>query len=155
MFSAWAAWGHMNCVLCCFLLRLGLRRTACQTTALRTWGFMGSCCSLGKQKKKKPPTSQFRFTLCLLPFSSALRKQADVIGHVGVGSGTMTHAWRISICFSILREFPFFLLCFFCSLYIYWQHMSAVVFDIYCLFYPQKNKHILYFKASPLCLLPF
>lgn len=44
----WAAWGHMNCVLYCFLCRLGLRRTACQTTVLQTWGSMGNCCSLGK-----------------------------------------------------------------------------------------------------------
>lgn len=51
---------------------------------------MGNCSSLGKDLRldSSDPFSVFVF-----------RKQADVIGHVGVGSGTMTHAWRISMFF--------------------------------------------------------
>lgn len=149
VFGAWPAWGHMICVLCCFLIRLGLRRTACQTTARQTWGFMGKCCSLGK----KTFWLHSLHSLSVLAFASGLRKRADVIGHVGVGSGTMTHAWRISICFSILREFPLFLLCVFALCAFSWRDVSCLgkpcpSHTVYSLFY-SKN------RAAPLCLLSF
>ena len=67
----------------------------------------------------------FQIHFMSFAFSSVLRKQADIIGHEGVGS--MTHTWRKSIYFSILRELPLFFLC----IILINKSRARVVFDVF------------------------
>lgn len=97
----------------------------------------------------------FYFVAQIHSFLPVLRKQADIMGHEGVGSGTLTHAWRGSIgfFFSIVREFPFhYYLSPVLSSTVYVCHPNNSFVCIYSLLC-SKNKQLFSCRCTSLCTL--